>query len=203
MKYPIAGCLSLLALCLLMACGTEADFETTPGGYKYIAHIVKGGVKPSYNDVVYYRSIIHTEDTIFYSTGKSNLIERARIPAADDPAAKKMNHVLEALMLMSRGDSVTLYFPLDSLERRPPAYKDVDRLIYELVLVDFESEEKNMREQVKRMDPVRESTVVFFQEYVKGELDDELSVTDSGIKYLIHKEGTGEKPKEGQKVFVD
>lgn len=203
MRYPIAGLLSLLLISLLSACGSDADYRTTPGGYKYVVHIENGGETPSFGDIVYYRSIIRTEDTVFYQTGKSNLIERARIPEADDPGVKRMNHVLDALMQMSKGDSVTLYFPMDSMEYVPPAYKNVKQLIYELAMIDFESEEKTVREQVKRMDPVRESTVAFFQEYVRGELDDELSTTDSGIKYLIHNEGSGLKPNEGQKVFID
>ena len=205
MKLPFNFLLVCLLVFVMSACSSDGPTKMTPNGYKYIAHIENEGEKPTYGNLVFYRSTIRSKDTVFYKTTKSNLIERARLPRLEDLGASKMNHVLEALMLMSKGDSVTLFCPIDSLKLKaiPPIYQGVDELIYDLKMVDFKNSDEQVREQAKRMDPARVELTAFYESFKRGEPNVELTTTESGIQYNISKTGSNVKAKEGQKVYLD
>ena len=39
-------------------------------------------------------------------------------------------------------------------------------------------------------------------DYKRGKLDDQIVTTKSGLKYIIHENGSGDNPSKGTKVFV-
>ena len=116
--------------------------------------------------------------------------------------------VLEALRLMSPGDSLTIFYPLDSLgPKRPAGFENTDIVSYHLALYNiktseqFEAEFKAKQETADdALQAVREQAQSMLGQYKAKELAGQIQTTDSGLEYVIVDEGQGPVPMPGQKL---
>jgi len=138
-----------------------------------------------------------------------------KIPA-DSTGFRKGSPVDELLTLLVEGDSVVMVYELDSLERQNPSVKDLNSISYEIAIkevlsqeeMDARNEEDNKKKEAAREVAKEKEAVVSVKvtealsAYKTNALGDDLKSTESGMEYLLVKEGTGPVPKVGDLVDV-
>ncbi|MCC7244278.1 MAG: FKBP-type peptidyl-prolyl cis-trans isomerase [Saprospiraceae bacterium] len=113
----------------------------------------------------------------------------------------------DALLLMVRGDSATVYQAIDSTMRKflPPPAKKATEMRFEIKLLSIIGLEAKAKaaEQAKAYAKQVEAAVVSrVKAYRSGLLDAQIKTLPSGLKIYIEQEGTGEKIKLGEPVQV-
>lgn len=203
--------LPIVVLLTVVACGQEEKFEYTPGGYPFKYHINKEGESPKPGEFIHFRLYIRNQDSIVHSTQKNQMgtdvKEYVTAPFILHKTAQgKAVPQMDAFSIMSPGDSITLYYRLDTLDRKPDKFENSDYMYYDLVLVDvlskdehngnyIEQERKKIikRKAVRAREPeVAQLVNETVTAYKKGELNEKITTTASGLKYIIVKEGEGE-----------
>ena len=190
---------------LLSSCTSETNSAAkskTESGYDYIHHVKNDGQKPQVGDQVTYHIVVFRNDTALLSSTYYLLEPRMDILPAKDQVANPAPPDYEALFLMSVGDSLTVYQDLDTFpaEKLPKGVTNDDDFAYHLKLLNIKPKsviDKEVADLVAREKSVADSTKTLIDQYLKGELDDQLTTTESGLKYIIHEEGNGEKVKDG------
>lgn len=197
---------------LFASCGSN----TTPNGYAFVNHTNGGGVQPKVGDQV----IFHVHE---YHDGKEVGSSRDRgIPVSltlpdlakkPDTQGGQPNPLVDAVSVLGEGDSATVIVPINEKMRQRPNMEDVKELTYAVFLEDVmtaeefkaaqETEKARIKEvQEKGTKEVADILASTLEKYSKGELDDVIQTTASGLKYQILEEGTGEQAAAGQKVDV-
>ncbi len=171
-------------------------------GYEYIHHIKNDGPKPKVGDQVTFHNIVYQNDTTLLSSTYYLLEPQTAILPATDKVPIPAPPDYEVLFLMSEGDSLTVFQELDTfpVEQLPNGITNEDRFTYHLKLLSIKPKEIIDKEQAAvkaREQTVADSTNTLIDLFLKGKLTDQLQTTESGLKYIIHKEGTGEKVKDG------
>ena len=195
---------------------TSGKEGTTVNGFKYVHHISNEGEKAETGDYVYFQVEMSNGDSIAYDSrqqppgmpGQSTTPQVA-IQDMSAPNAKP-SPVMEALTLMTVGDSLTVYYPLDSLEgRRPPGYEEAENILYHLVMQEIKSaeqvEQEKAEEQARieaKLNDVKAKVDETLSKYKSGELEN-VQKTESGLEYVLHEAGEGETPQAGQTVVAD
>lgn len=219
-KQIILTALITLALCigLLSSCqnGSTNSYSTTVNGFQYVHHIENNGAKPQPGEYAYFNIDIFVDDSLI-QTSRDNPIDTPLVQVPDLEKAKlQPNPIIDVLPLMSIGDSVTINQPLDSLPQRPPGFDEYEMLYYNVALIDIKNEEefkviaeeKNRIQQEKmaaiknRLEEVTTFSNQVLADYNASKLNDKLVETESGLKYIIHEEGTGEIPNAGEPIKV-
>ncbi len=208
---------SLLAFAgMWAACNSgSATKSLTPGGYEYTHHIAKEGAKPETGQYAYFHYQQRIDDTLL-DRSRNHKMAKMQIPDAAS-LLKTPNPIIEGLMKMSPGDSLTVVIPLDSIPQRPPAWADNKNMYFDLVLneiktaeeyaVDLhadqaarEVEQAKFREVEEQIASQVQSTIT---DYTAGKLKGELKDGPGGLKYIIHEAGTGAQAKAQQRVSVN
>lgn len=150
-------------------------------------------------------------DSIVFSTRERGRAASVLIPTAE-VKTKNPSPIVEAVKLMSVGDSMSVFYPLDSLPRKPRGYEDVDEVRYDVVVTEIKTQEKVAEEQqaaaqeaeaVKaRESEVAERVAHYLEEFRQGQLDDQLMALDSGLLMLVIEEGNGPRVQPRQPVKV-
>jgi len=182
---------------------------TTASGYEYVMHSDEGGENIKEGEVAYFRYYIKKRDSIM-SSSNDNGLGKFKVPSQEEINQRKPSPVLEGIMTMSKGDSLTVYYPASSLPRPVPELGNEPFLLYTLSLVDIKSEADYLADQEKekakmeaRADKVGKDVAVTAADYKAGKLNSKIKTTSSGLKYIIHEAGTGKKPAVGNTVSVD
>lgn len=199
---------------LIAACNQDSESELTKRGFRLERHVSMNGTKPVPGEYVYFHIVMRHKDSILNSSYGSDQIPRIRIPSEDEYTAETPI-IVDALAVMSQGDSATLYFPLDSLEQIPPAFAGMEIIEYDLKFIEIKTDEEFKEEMQAVLDQrtadmeaarIRKPEIVQSAEqaladYKSGKLQN-LQKTESGLEYVIHKEGTGPIPQSGDMVSV-
>jgi len=217
--------LALLALIFGQACKKDVKTEH---GYRFINHTNKGGVKPAAGEGVSMHIYVFVGDSMFVSTRKNNNGNPSEftIPESKE-LPEKVPPVYDAVLLMSEGDSATIYGQIDSLERSqlPESVKNEKEVRYELVMLkivhkeeiqkkqdaarlEMEAEQTRMAEEQKNAPVVMERgkkeivplMAKTLANYKAGKLGDKLKKTDSGLEYVVLEQGTGAAIKMGDRI---
>ena len=225
MHAPLA---SLFFVCMLLsACVDESPYAVGPGtagqtplsGYAYVQYTDAPGPVVQPGDHAYFHIRMRTADSLLYSTRLNNRGEPVHLRMKDiaDPRVPSSPEV-EGLALMSVGDSLTVMYPVDSLDQPPLGVTAADAyLYYDIYLADIlddaayqarESADMTRKAQLAkalraRRGPVTERVAALTKAYRKGELTDRLRTLDSGLEILVLEEGDGPKPKPGETVSVN
>lgn len=193
---------ALFALCCF-SCQKEKKL-TTPDGHEYIQHTDLGKEKPKPGDYVYFHAQIRDGERILRSSRQDGVAPVMQIPLTDEPG-RELSPVESVIKLIGLGDSVTVLIELDSMQQQQMGITSGNIMYYDVVLTDIETEE----ERQSRLDVVRqrESEIAgkvgaTVQQYSAGQLAAEIKTTASGLKYIIHEEGSGDVPKPGNNVSV-
>lgn len=216
MKFRYLFFLSLSFM--IWACGNEGEEATfTPAGYKYVMHIQKEGTKPNPGDYVYFHAQTRNGDKVMNSSRQSG---RGTTPflqiTRETPVNQQISPVQELLRIMSVGDSVTIYIPLDTLlpEQKPVGFKDADFMLYDMVMLEIKTPEQfqaskeegkmaalaKVAETKARFGEVKAIAEESLNRLKSGALDKDLIVTESGLKLYFNEKTDKDLPPPG--VFV-
>ena len=206
----------LAALLVFASCSTEGRRLKTESGYEYEI-VRKGSGEPiPANSYIFFNMALMTGDSLLQgtaSTGKPTVIKLME----DNKNYGQLKPLVDLMATLHEGDSLLFFFPLDSLERKPPGFENIPGpLVYHVGIVDvmdearFEAhsdstqqEQEKVRQVVRdRMPEIETKVKATFDSYKKGELNAQMKSTASGLRYVIHEEGDGPLPVKGDQVSV-
>ena len=174
----------------------------TPAGYRCVHHIKNEGIKPKVGDQVTYHNLIFKNDTSLVSSTYYLFEPQSAVLPGKDGVPSPPPPDYEAIFLMSPGDSLTVYQKLDTFppEKLPNGVLPQDVFSYNLKLLSIKPKniiDKEIAATKAREKTVADSTNALIKKYLAGDLDNEIQTTEKGLKYIIHKEGTGDKVRDG------
>lgn len=199
----------------IVACSSDTGSDLmTDRGYRYTFHRDNSGPTPEVGEYVYFHIVMRHKDSVLNTSYTMSELPRLRIPAPEEYTVETPA-IVDALSIMSVGDSVTLFFPLDSLESIPPAFAEIDVIEYDMVLMEIKTDEAfkeemqaamQEREAAMEVSRARETEVASFansvlDSYNKGTLEN-IQTTPEGLQYVIHEPGEGPKAQNGDMVAV-
>lgn len=200
--------------------GAGSKSGTTDSGFRYEFHKKNSGAIPQVGEYAYFHVYMKNPKTgeMTVDTRQNPTVPAFKIPSVENRlTGAKAVPVYDVLPMMTIGDSLSVYQSLDSIPRKPPGYEDENELAYQVVLVDIKSEEAYKAEQTevqKKMQAEQAALATVSAEvgakvqatakdYMDGKLDDQIKTTESGLKYIIHEEGTGPVAKKGESVTAE
>ncbi len=194
----------LSALALLYAC--QGDGIKTEHGYRFINHTKKSGIKPQPGDFVLIQHYVWVGDSMMSSTERNFGGPREYEMYTKENLPVRVPPIYDGLLLMSEGDSATVYEKIDTFLQKfiPPALKDAKEVRHEVVLLDVVTraeKEKRRAEAEARFSSVQNRTQEVLKNYKAGKLAG-LTTTGSGLKVLIEEKGNGTPIKTGEQVKV-
>lgn len=208
---------ALFVVLALTACQQGGgNVQTTKNGFEYINHTNLEGQKPQEGEYAYFHAQIrNAADSVLMATRTQQERPAFIQLTADMPRPNPVSDVLELLTL---NDSATIIINLDTIpaEQRQPGFQDSDEMYYDIVLTDIMTEEQHavkMQEmqaeqnaKVQAMQGEKEEVAALvattLEQYKAGSLGDQLKETGSGLKYVLHKEGSGPEAEPGNTVSV-
>ncbi len=197
----VAGALSIG----ITSCDNTGGMKKTSDGLMY--KIVKdepGDKFPEVNDIIKMHVNIRIGDSILLDSRKMNGDNPFEFPMPE-PTFK--SDWVSGIKLLTAGDSAVFYVPVDSAKKYaqgqfPEFAKSTDTVVYEVKFVSFESaaELKKKEEEAasKQMGEDDQKLQTYFSE--KGLSPQK---TESGLYYIIDKEGAGTPIEKGQLVTVN
>lgn len=203
MKYSILLCfLSLAAIA-----GAQTNAITTEHGYRFYHHISTNGPKPRPGETIKAYVNVFVGDTLL-SSSRINLGGTYKYDLP--PASQHLEHyppIYDAALLMSVGDSATIYQPLDTsmLKYIPKGARDQRELRFEIAMAQIiTAEEKAKAEQAfaARAAELKTQALATVKQYAEGKMDDKLTATKSGLKIMILDKGAGRAVQQGVPVQV-
>lgn len=192
-------------VCFLTACKEKG--VTTEHGHRVINHTNKGGTLVQPGDLVKIQLYTYLGDSLLGSTSDQGGGPRDfPLPTKEQMTSMpKVPAFIDALLMMSEGDSATAYMVLDSTMKNglPDNLKKYDEVRFEIALVDVVTvieKEQAKKEAEGRMQGVATAVSATAKEYTEGKLAGKLSTLPSGLKVLVVEKGTGAPVKAGEKV---
>lgn len=205
---------------LLTGCQTDgsADLLTTESGNRYSLFTDnRSGEVVKIGDYVYFHAAMRSEgDSIILSTrdmgGEPQVIQVTAI----DPTDENTSPIVDVISKMAMGDSAVIRVNMDKFPSKPPGLEMDSVMLYDIVIteaIDEEtfnsrlSEEEQANAAAVKAVMAREEEMLDFadqvvSDYTAGKLDGELQTTESGLKYIIHEQGSGPQAEAGKGVIV-
>lgn len=208
----------------IFAC-QNAEETRTRSGYKYEFHTDADGTIAKPGDFVSFQVATRNQDSVVFDSRNGKQIPQLQIqePPTNDAQARQTTPLMEVLELMSVGDSVTLYYPIDTLPQKPRNFENAEFVIFDIVMTDImdgaqfkaQQEEMRLKKEARRTALEAKQTEVQAREaeinnmvaqrakdYAAGKLDSDIKTTPSGLKYIIHETGDGAPAQPGDEVSV-
>ena len=188
--------------------------DKTSDNYPYEVFKKTGNITAQPGDRVRYREYRYINGELEKETPMHKPLQ-AILPARNTiPSPAPGNY--EALLLGGIGDSLHLDQLLVGVEKLPRNLKETDTINYRIQIVEiftpgeYEIEkilkkakaEQLKKEAIERKEEVEKTTLANIEKFKKGELEDDLIFTHSGLKYIVHKKGKGRKTSPLEKVEV-
>jgi FKBP-type peptidyl-prolyl cis-trans isomerase FkpA len=189
----------------------------TDSGYEYQV-VRKGGNEPiPVNSYVFFNMALSQKDSVIQSTATSGKPSVLKL-TEDNKNYGQLEALVDLLATLHEGDSFLFYFPVDSFDRVPPGFdKFTEPMVYHVGIVDvmdeaqfkahsdsIQQELDKVRQLVRdRLPEIESFTKSNWDAYKKGDLANQMQSTPSGLRYIIHENGTeGTKPAKGDQVTV-
>lgn len=188
--------------------------DKTSSNYPFEIFYQSGNITAQPGDRIRYREYRYINNELESETPMHKPLQ-AFLPARNTiPDPPPGNY--EALLLGGIGDSLQLDQLLVGVKGLPKNLKASDTINYVIQILDiltpgeYEIEKvikKAKAQQLKdetmaRKEKVEKSTLALIDQFKKGELEDDLIYTHSGLKYLLHEKGTGKETSPLEKVKV-
>ena len=206
----------LATLLFFAGCSSEGRRLKTESGYEYeIARKGTGEAIPA-NSYIFFNMALTANDSVLQetaATGKPTVIKLMD----DNKNYGQMKPLVDLMATLHEGDSLLFYFPIDSLDRKPPGFETfTGPLVYHVGIVDVMNEDEfkahsdsitmeqeKVRQVIRdRMPEIEALTKANYEAYKKGELNAQMKSTPSGLRYIIHEQGDGPIPAKGDQVSV-
>ena len=189
------------------AAGDKKDavkFKTTPNGLEYcIVNDVSGSTTAKAGDFVEMHIHAHVGDSILFDSRKMNGNKPVGFQLANpnfkgDPA--------EGFLLLTTGDSAIFKVAVDSIRKLggklPDYMQDGMKIVYEVVMISIKTPEQKKAEDDMKSAKQREIDENMLKDYfAKNNI--KATRTETGLYYVISKEGKGATPEIGQNVVVN
>ncbi len=182
------------------------DFKTTESGIEYKFNVDEAGAAmPKVGDYVEVNITTAVGDSVIFESKKVNNNQPVQFQI-NPPTFK--GDLVEALMLMTPGDDITVRLSVDSLIKAgTPAQPwmkkgENQKIVYNIQLVSVKSQDQMKKEQEEKAAAQVKIDDQLLQDYFKAN-NIKPNKTASGLYYKIDKQGTGETVKAGQKVTVN
>lgn len=212
----------LLAIAAIVFTACKQNEPKTDIPLKYsdeVYTLVKAGKgeTPEEGDFSVFSLMIKGDDgRILLDRSQEENYGKYQVPADTSSRLKSGSPIDELLSVLVEGDSAVLVYVLDSLEKMNPSVMGLESIIYELsikeVLNQEEMDAKNEVEKEKQDAKIavakeKESLVAarleeVLKAYKDGSLGDALKRTESGMEYVIEKQGDGPMPAVGENCAV-
>ena len=186
-------------------------------GYEYQI-VRKGGSDPiPVNSYVFFNMALSQKDSVYQTTatmGKPSVLKLME----DNKSYGQLEALVDLLATLHEGDSLLFYFPVDSFDRVPPGFEEfTEPMVYHVGIVDvmdeaqfkahsdsLQQEQDKVRQLVRdRLPEIESFTKSNWDAYKKGDLASQMQSTPTGLRYIIHENGTdGTKPAKGDQVTV-
>ncbi len=197
----------LFALLLTASLSQLQAQNTSEHGYRYAHHIQKGGIRPQKGEAILANVDVFVGNTLLSSSKKNpGGIYRFDIPGPEE----EMSHyppLMDAALLMSVGDSLTIFQAVDDNMRQylPPSDKDAREIRFEIVLLNIVTLEQKAV-AAKALDAavvqITQKVQAKVKAYAAGSLNAELTTRPSGLKMIVEELGNGAAVQEGEPIQV-
>ncbi len=168
-------------------------------------------------DYVYFRYYVMTKDSLIFSSVMQTPLIKFKVPKIEKADPKKAQAITEALILLSKGDSVIVFQKLDEDMKKSINLPNVDVLEYHVKMVDIkneadykmemEAEQKEIAAKAKVLQDqaigIGEKAKQILTDYKANKLNSSIIKTPSGLKYMVLEAGNGPKAEAGKPVSVN
>jgi FKBP-type peptidyl-prolyl cis-trans isomerase FkpA len=187
-----------LLFAIVLISGCKPKHQKLPSGYEYVLHTHSTDIKAEPGSLVYVEFYLRNDDSVVISS-KGQPMDPITLPDTTK-LQRPLAPAEEALFYMRKGDSLTVIISLDTVpvERRPQGFQKSKFLYYDIVLKDVVSK-KSLDEKFNKVEAKIKG---YLDQYKKGSLAN-IKTTASGLKYVVHEEGSGPLPDSTALVFVD
>lgn len=176
-------------------------------GYAYKNHTNLAGTKPKPNQIVTIDFHITNDfNEILSDSRNAGIRPTVQIPSHlhDDT---KRNPLLSLIQTMVKGDSASVYVPVDSLSTPPEKFKRSENVEYHVTVLDIEKQEDYMDRIGSEQRKLREESLAeakeAFENYQAGKYKNRIIEKDHNVKVAIVKPTNGELPKYEDAVSVN
>lgn len=187
----------VLVLAVLGLASCKKDKQKLPSGYDYIMHTKSTGPKVEAGAMVYFQYQMRNDDSVVISSYGEPQMPMIMVPDTTN-LGRPLSPIEEALMVMRKGDSLTIIAPMDTVEPKPQGFEKSKFLYYDLVVKDVKTA-KDLEAAEKKVKTMVDKTIA---DYNSNKLQG-IQTTPSGLKYIIHEQGKGVRPDTGDVVFVN
>ncbi|OSZ78494.1 hypothetical protein CAP35_09650 [Chitinophagaceae bacterium IBVUCB1] len=203
--------LTITAMGLLAACSTSKNagkksaYNKTASGIEYkMYRDNKATANAKETDFVEIH--IHTKynDSLIFDSRANNNGKPVSFPVTQP---KFNGDLAEVLGMMSAGDSMVAYVSVDSIiaakQKTQPWMKPGGKVTYIISMLSVKTQEQvNKEKNMSNSEQFAIDDKIIFV-YIADKRITGVQKTPSGLYYTITKEGTGEKAKAGQTVYVN
>ncbi len=204
----ISGLLIFGLLWVSFSCSifkSGSNFETTESGLKYrFIEKYSGRIAPENGKLMSLRMTYGTTDSLFFDSNKSD----GNTMILPMQASSFPGDFYEMMGMMHLGDSVVFYLDAEPFFTKtvdfpqvPDFAKDVDELIFHVKIMKIQTEEEIEQEKEVLISEMKNSESDRIEEYVT-KMNITTKPTKSGLYVIVEKEGSGPKPKKGDRVKV-
>lgn len=199
---------------VLFGCESE-EFQISEDGYEY-KYIVKGdGEVPKDGEVVFYNmKFMNEKDSVI----QESTTEQPLVLQCNDQQWASMGALYKALKMVKIGDSILIKIPTKSVysesfgQAVPPGLDPEGTITFCMGLSKIMNEEEVMAQRLEdiqlrqneiiqmSMDKINSDAAVIDEFLAKNNIT--AQSTETGLRYVIESEGTGNYPEPGDNVTV-
>jgi FKBP-type peptidyl-prolyl cis-trans isomerase FkpA len=210
----IKSLLFLFIVTLILSCKSETGDFTTTNGYKYVIHKRGTGNTAKVGDNIFYAMTIKLDSQVVQEINDPTNYPSLKLDEKMK-AEKSQLHFFEMFSNVKKGDSLTMYIPVDSLPKGNPMMDGKKMITYAITIKDVldsvsmakkmevekAKQKAKMEESQKRIPEVKASLDASLAQYKAKSL--KFETTSSGLKYVVHSKGNGPIAKQNDMVSVD
>lgn len=201
-------CLLLITV-FMTSCGAKKVQKTINGFEVTLLHDEPGDLAKE-GDYAYFRYEVKSKDSTLFSSSSQTPMIKFKLPKVEKQDPKNAQPLLEALFLMSKGDSALVEQMLTEEMKTQIGINNVDKLSFYISLADIKSEadynadmQASQKAAAENAKMISEKVTTILNDYTSGTLASSIKTTPSGLKYIVHEEGTGATPETGKPVSVN
>jgi len=121
---------------------------------------------------------------------------------------KYKGDINEAFLLVAEGDSLLIESPVDTVAKyskakMPPFAKPGSYITYRMKILKIRNQTEVLASEKQKTAARLAKEKVIIDKYIKSHQLKNVQVTGSGLHYVIHQPGAGNKPKTGETVKVN
>lgn len=197
-----------LSSCLFYSCKAQ-DQETFTRSEKGLEYkfVSRGGSdqEAKAGDFAELHLKFYMGDSLIINTAELNEAQPVIQPLSE-PGPR--GDLMEGLLMMKAGDSAVFRLSLDSMaasmgQPLPPFAKAGDFASWEVRMVNVYTKEQMEKRNLEKEEKQKKIDADAIAAYLKANKIKNAQRTASGLHYVVHEAGTGEKPQSGQKVTVN